>query len=119
MVRDVSRHDSSSRNHCSSANIQTRQNRRVGSNRCVTLHSCNKELPPGFFRSRSPVVRKGGIRSDEYVILDAGAVPHLNPRLIGAPGTYYYIALDEHMCADIAIAANLRLGQDNAKLPDP
>jgi hypothetical protein len=43
----------------------------------------------------------------------------LDSRFNGDTGTDYYVALDQHVSADIAIATDLRLWKDDAKLPDP
>ena len=45
--------------------------------------------------------------------------PTIERRLNCDPVAYCYVILDEHMCANIAIATDLRLRENDAKLPDP
>ncbi len=49
---------------------------------------------------------EGGVGADEYIVFDARSIPQLNAVLDGDAVANDHVVFDEHLLADIAVAAD-------------
>ena len=71
-----------------------------------------------LLRARKMFVGESHVRTNKNIIFDTGTVPYLDSRLYRYIITYNNVILNQHISANVAIAANLGIFKDDTKLPD-
>lgn len=64
------------------------------------------------------IVRERHVGSNEHIVFDAQAVPHLNPALDRHAIADNGLALDEAMRANVAVCTDLGAGKNHHELPN-
>ena len=117
--RHRTRHHRAGAHHRVRADRHTREDGRVGPDRCTPRDCGLRDLVLPVPATWEVVVRERRIWSDEDVVFDAQSVPQLNPGLDRDPVADRDIAFDEHSITEVAVSPDHCAGKHVDERPDP
>lgn len=116
--RDILRYNAPGADQCVFANLHPWQNDGRNANRCpLAHHDPLHEVISSVTRFRRIVIGETDARADEHPVLQCHAIADADIRLDGHIVADDHVVLNEAERPDLAIASDLRPGQDDRVLP--
>jgi len=118
IIWNVFGHDRSGTNHSTFTYGDTGQQRGIGTDGSTAMDGRDGVSIRALERTWVSIIGERDIWADKNLICDAEAVPELHAAFDRDLVADSHIVFNEHMGADVAVRTDLRIWQNDAKLPD-